>query len=133
MLYNREEEYVFAFTELFLSFFVFLGGAEVKESKFQSDLIKELTCIFEECRHCGKCKGYEILKNDATYRQGVSDLLILYNDKWAMLECKRSEDASKRPNQEYYVDKYNNMSYARFVSPENKEEIINELQQTFGI
>ena len=91
-----------------------------KENKFQADLIKELKQLFPGCM---------ILKNDANYIQGIPDLTIFYNDRWAALECKKNRTASHRPNQEYYVKKMDDMSFARFIYPENKEEIINELQQ----
>lgn len=91
-----------------------------KENKFQSALIKELKVIFPGCM---------VLKNDSSYCQGIPDLLILHNDRWAMLECKRSSSASHRPNQDYYIHKLDDMSYASFISPENKERVINELQQ----
>lgn len=70
------------------------------------------------------------MKNDSAYIQGIPDLLILYNDKWAALEVKKSRAASHRPNQEYYVDKMDDMSFARFIYPENKEVVLDELQQT---
>lgn len=95
----------------------------MKESRFQSQLIEELKETF---------KGCVIVKNDANYCQGFPDLTILYKNKWAALECKRSEGASKRPNQEYYVNLLNGMSYASFVSPENKEEVIREIHAAFG-
>lgn len=91
------------------------------ERDFQAKLIKELRVMF---------KGCIILKNDPNYIQGVPDLIILYNDRWAALEVKKSEQASHRPNQEYYVDLMNEMSFASFIYPENKEEILYELQQT---
>lgn len=90
-----------------------------KESDFQSDLIDELESIFE---------GSIIMKNDPTYRQGFPDILILHNDKWALLECKKSEKEKHQPNQDYYVDICNEMSYASFIYPENKEEVLSELQ-----
>lgn len=93
-----------------------------KENKFQSDLIKELKEKFPGCI---------VMKNDPNYLQGIPDLTILHGNKWATLECKRSDSASKRPNQEYYVDKMNQMSYSAFISPNNKKEILNELEQTF--
>lgn len=92
------------------------------ESEFQAKLIKELKALFPGCI---------ILKNDPDYLQGIPDLLILYKNKWAMLECKKSKNASHRPNQKYYIDVLNKMSFARFIFPENKEEVINELQQAF--
>ena len=92
------------------------------ESKFQSELIKELKLIFPGC---------VILKNDSSYIQGIPDLTVLYKDKWAVLECKRKKDVKIRPNQDYYVGKLNEMSFSRFIFPENKEEVLRELQQTF--
>ena len=92
------------------------------ENKFQSNLIKELKRMFPGCI---------IVKNDPNYIQGFPDLTIFYKNKWAVLECKKSKNASRQPNQEYYVDKLDGMSFARFISPENKEEILDELYQTF--
>lgn len=93
-----------------------------RESVFQSALINELQKIFPGCM---------VLKNDSSYYQGIPDLLVLYNDKWAMLECKRSSKARHQPNQDYYVEKFGKMSFASFISPENKEEVLDELQQAF--
>lgn len=90
------------------------------ERDFQAKLIKELKQIFEGCI---------IMKNDSSYIQGIPDLLILFRDRWAALEVKKSSVASHRPNQEYYVDLMNRMSYASFIYPENKEEVLYELQQ----
>lgn len=91
------------------------------ESKFQSKLIQELK---------QRLNGCMVMKTDPCYIQGIPDLLVLYNNKWASLECKKSANASKRPNQEYYVNKMNEMSFSRFICPENKEEVINELCET---
>ena len=92
------------------------------ENKFQSGLIKELKQMFPGCI---------VMKSDSSYIQGIPDLLILHNDKWASLEVKKSANAARQPNQEYYVDKMNEMSFSSFIYPENKEEVINELQKTF--
>ena len=93
-----------------------------RESKFQADLIKELKVIFPGCI---------VTKLDSSHIQGIPDLLILWNDKWATLECKQDAKAKKRPNQDYYVGKMNEMSYSSFIYPENKEEVLRELQQAF--
>lgn len=95
----------------------------MKERDFQAALIKELKALFAGCL---------VMKLDADYLQGIPDLLILYKNQWAALECKSSSRAQKRPNQDYYVNLMNKMSFARFIFPDNKEEVLYELQQTFG-
>lgn len=94
-----------------------------KESDFQLALIKRIKKEFP---------GSMVIKNDPNYIQGFPDLTVLYKDKWAVLECKRSKSAKKQPNQEYYVSVLNGMSYSAFVQPENKEEILNGLHKAFG-
>lgn len=91
------------------------------ESEFQSEVIKEIKTRLPECI---------VMKNDPDYIQGIPDLTILYNKKWATLECKRTNTSPRRPNQEYYVNKMNGMSFSRFISPENKEEVLDDLQRT---
>lgn len=95
----------------------------MRESDFQKDLIKEIKQRFP---------GAIVMKNDASYIQGIPDLIIVYKNKWATLECKISANALKRPNQEHYVDKMNQMSFSRFIYPENKEEVLNDLQSAFS-
>ncbi len=94
----------------------------MKESVFQRNLIKELKERFPGCI---------VLKNDPNYIQGIPDLSIFYKNKWAMLECKDGAKASHQPNQDIYVEQANSMSFARFIYPENKQEVLDELQQTF--
>ena len=93
------------------------------ERDFQANLIKELKMIFPGCI---------VLKNDSSYIQGVPDLTVFYNDKWATLECKKSANATKQPNQKHYVEVMDKMSFSRFIFPENKEEVLNELRKTLG-
>lgn len=89
------------------------------ENKFQANLIRDIK---------NRIPGCIVMKNDSSYIQGIPDLLVLHNDRWAALECKKNSRASKRPNQEYYVNKMDDMSFARFVCPENREEVLNDLQ-----
>lgn len=91
------------------------------ESKFQKEIKDDIKA---------RLPGAFVLKMDPNEIQGIPDLLVLYNDKWGMLEVKRNTNASKRPNQDYYVDKMKELSFAAFIYPENKEEVLDELQRT---
>ena len=93
----------------------------MNENAYQPIVIKRLRELFPECI---------ILKNDPNVLQGFPDLTILYNDKWATLETKKSRDARKRPNQAYYQRVLNRMSFSAFIQPENEEEVLRDLQQT---
>jgi len=92
------------------------------ERDYQSQLIKKLRRRF---------KGCIILKNDSEYLQGVPDLTILFDDMWAMLEVKASEDSSNQPNQAYYVDLLDVMSFACFIYPENEQAVMRDLNDYF--
>lgn len=92
------------------------------ERDFQAGLIKDLKQMFPGCI---------VMKNDSSYIQGIPDLLILYKDKWASLEVKKAANANRQPNQEYYVNQMNEMSFSRFIFPENKESVLNDLYQAF--
>lgn len=89
------------------------------ERKFQANLIKQIKKLLPGCI---------VMKNDPDYIQGIPDLTILYENKWATLECKRDESAPHRPNQDYYVGVMNEMSFSRFICPENEKEVLGELQ-----
>lgn len=91
-----------------------------KESEFQSNLIDELKERFPGCI---------VVKTDAGFIQGIPDLIILFNDKWAMLECKKNKDAKHRPNQDYYVNLLNKLSFSAFIYPENKESILDGMEK----
>lgn len=95
-----------------------------KESVFQRKLTLEIAKTFP---------GSILLKNNARYIQGFPDWLVLYEDRWAALECKKSAEASHRPNQDYYIETLDEMSYAAFVYPENEKEILDELQRALRL
>lgn len=92
------------------------------ENKFKTKLIGKLEKRFPGCM---------VFHLDPNETQGIPDLLVLHEDKWAALEGKKSAHASVRPNQHYYVDQMNEMSYASFIYPENEEDVLNELSQIF--
>ena len=92
------------------------------ENKFKTKLIKEIESLFP---------GSMIFHLDPNERQGSPDLIVLFKNKWAALEGKKSANSSHQPNQDYYVDEMNKMSFASFIYPENKEEVLDGLQQAF--
>lgn len=89
------------------------------ERDFQSSVIKELKV---------RLPGCFILKNDSSYKQGVPDLIILYREHWATLECKKNKKSPRRPNQDYYVKEMNEMSFSSFLYPENRKEVLDSLE-----
>ncbi|WP_368256991.1 hypothetical protein [Blautia wexlerae] len=94
----------------------------MRENQYQAGLKKRLKSMFPDCL---------VTKLDSSDIQGIPDLLILYKNKWAILEVKKDAEAPHRPNQDYYVTKLNNMSFSRFIFPENEEEVLNELYKAF--
>jgi len=94
------------------------------ENRFKTQLVNELEEMFPGCI---------VVHLDPNEIQGIPDLLVLYGNKWAALEGKKSANATHRPNQDYYVDLMNRMSFAAFIYPENKEEVLHELQQAFNV
>lgn len=93
------------------------------ESKFQKDFIDEAKARYPGC---------VALKNDSSYIQGFPDWTLLYKNKWAVLEMKRDRGARKQPNQDYYVETLNKMGgFSRFVYPENKDEVFEDLDKLF--
>lgn len=92
------------------------------ENKFKTNLINEIEDMFPGCI---------VLHLPSEEIQGIPDLLILYGDKWAVLEGKKHKNAHRQPNQDYYINLMNEMSYASFIYPENKEEVLDELQHAF--
>lgn len=93
------------------------------EAAYQAKLIKKLQAIFPTAF---------ILKNDPTEYQGIPDILILYGSSWGMLEIKLTPTSEVQPNQEYYVDMFNRMSFASFICPETEEQVLYDLQSAFG-
>lgn len=90
-----------------------------REAKFQGEFITHLQELYPEAI---------ILKNDPNYRQGIPDVLMLLHDTWAAFELKTHRDAHLQPNQEYYVRLMDDMSFAAFVYPENKDDVLDALQ-----
>ena len=90
----------------------------MRESKFQAKLIKDIKERLPDCI---------VLKNDPTYLQGIPDLTVFNNGKWATLEVKKSANATHQPNQDYYVELMDHMSFSRFVYPENRDTVFSDL------
>ena len=95
-----------------------------RENSFQSDLIDEIEKRYEGCI---------ILKNDANYKQGIPDLTVFYKNRYAILESKKEAKSKYRPNQQTYLNLFDEWSFGKRIQPENKEEVLNELDAFFGI
>lgn len=96
----------------------------MRESDFQKKLIEKLETTFP---------GSIVMKNDPTYIQGIPDLTMLYKNTFVAFECKRSETASRQPNQEWYINEIKKMGgLAYFIYPENMEEIIDDIFRNIG-
>jgi hypothetical protein len=93
------------------------------ERQYQAKLVKKIKILFPGCF---------VIRNDPRDTQGLPDIIILYENKWAMLEVKTSAKAELQPNQKYHVDLLNRMSFASFIYPENEERVLNELQRSFS-
>jgi len=94
------------------------------ESAYRRDLIDRIQQRWPRCF---------ILPTDPQRRQGICDIVILFDRCWAMLEIKRESNARRRPNQDYYVEQFNGMSFAAFIYPENEDEVLDDLQSTLGV
>lgn len=92
------------------------------ENKFKTKLIREIK---------ERLPGSIVMHMDPNEVQGIPDLIVLHNCNWAALEGKKNKKAPYQPNQEYYVELMDKMSFARTIYPENKEEVLDELQQSF--
>ena len=90
----------------------------MNETAYQGKLIRKLQTIFPGCF---------ILKNDPSENQGIPDILILFGDRWAMLEVKLSVNGNIQPNQQHYITLFDEMSFAAFICPENEEQVLQDL------
>lgn len=94
------------------------------ENKYKSELKQRIESRFPGCF---------VLKNDEQQCQGIPDLTIYYGPWYAILEVKRSAQESFQPNQEHYLQMFNDMGgYAACIYPENEEEVLDEIQRAFG-
>lgn len=94
----------------------------MNENAYQATLIKKIKKRFPGC---------VVLKNDSAYQQGIPDLTILFCQMWAMLEVKPSATARVQPNQAYFVEQLDSMSFAAFIHPDNEEDVLDALQTAF--
>ncbi len=93
------------------------------ENVFQASLIRTIKNLLPGCI---------VLKLDPNYIQGIPDLLVLYGFTWIALECKKSENAPHRPNQDHYIETMNTMSFATFVYPENVQQVLEDMVKYFN-
>lgn len=93
-----------------------------RESVYQNKLIAKIHEMFPDCF---------IIKNDPAETQGLPDLLILFGDNWAALEVKPSAGARKQPNQQHYIEKFDEMAFGSFIYPECEQDVLDDLSTYF--
>jgi hypothetical protein len=98
-------------------------GQNARESAYRLDLCKRIEKLLPDC---------VILRLPPDQYQGIPDLLILFEDKWASLEVKMAKDSDKQPNQDFYVELFNNMSFASFIYPDIEEQVLQDLVEKMG-
>ncbi|QXO14690.1 VRR-Nuc domain protein [Gordonia phage Burley] len=106
-----------------LTFYFLIWEVAVRESTYQAGLIRKLRKLYPDAI---------IMKNDSSYIQGIPDLTILQGDRWATLEVKARQPVSEQafePNQEWFIDKMNEMSFSACIYPENEKDVLDGLQQ----
>lgn len=96
------------------------------ERDYQRELIPRIKLRFPR----GEC---DVLKNNSGYRQGIPDLSVFLPGFWAWLEVKPTTDARQEPNQEHYVRWAQRYAFGAFICPENEEEVLRDLAQTYGL
>jgi hypothetical protein len=101
----------------------FLEGEHMLERDYQAKLIRNIKRAVPGCI---------VWKNDTSYMQGIPDLLVLYQDRWAVLEVKSSEDSPDQPNQDWWIHELDEMSFGAFIYPENEREVLDALRKAFG-
>lgn len=90
------------------------------EGDYKTELIKRIK---------KRLPGCVVQLMDSSYQQGIPEVLVLYGERWAILEVKKHAKASHRPLQDHFVEKFNDWSFAAFIYPENEKEVLDALQQ----
>ena len=87
--------------------------------------------IINEFGGSGRCR---VMHNDPNLpgQQGIPDLTVFIDDKWALLEVKASEKSKKRPNQDYWVQEWSSVTFCSFIYPENESEVFDALHKALG-
>lgn len=92
------------------------------EREYQAKLVKKIERLIPGCY---------VRKHDM--QQGWPDLLILAPGFWAMIETKREEPGPEdfEPNQEWWIEEFDRMSFSACIYPENEQEVLHALSQAY--
>lgn len=97
------------------------------ERDYQAQLIPRIVNRFGGPDHC----RVQINDPNLPGQQGIPDLTVYVDQFWALLEVKASEKSKLRPNQEWWVKKWSEVTFCSFIYPENEEEVLDALQHSF--
>lgn len=97
------------------------GAKVILEKDFQKDFIHKIKTLLPNSI---------AIKNDANYLQGFPDWTVIDGPRVYVFEAKAFKKANRQPNQEYYINAINAAGgFARFVYPENMQEVLDEIQR----
>ncbi len=65
-------------------------------------------------------------------QQGIPDLTVFVGPMWFLLEVKASEKSKLRPNQEWWIEKWAEVTFCSFIYPENEEEVFRAMERSLA-
>lgn len=94
--------------------------------------MSKLESKFEQ-EFCKRLKDYDkdIIVLKLTGVPGIPDRIVLHHNKFALLEFKRSKNASHRPLQDWYINHFAQWTESYFVYPENADDVYNSIIEYF--
>ena len=93
------------------------------EKDYQMQLITKIEHLLPTCL---------VEKNDPNYIQGIPDLTVCVGPYFAALEVKRGPNDSHQPNQDWYIQRFQDTgAFAAFVYPENERKVLADMYRYF--
>jgi hypothetical protein len=102
------------------------GGEMGLESQYKPQLMERIKTRFDEY---GEVR-FQHNDPNAPASQGIPDLTVFIGPYWSLLEVKRSEKSKKRPNQDWWIIHWMQVTFCSVIFPENEEEVLDALERS---